>query len=84
MNSSPSGREAILGRIREALQDVPAGEQPAAVAVTRAYQHSGTSEREEMVERFIERVADYKVNVRRVCPPPGCPRKLSCCATIHP
>jgi L-lactate dehydrogenase complex protein LldG len=56
----------MLGRIREALQDVPASEQPAAVAVTRAYQHSGISEREEMIERFIERVADYKVNVRRV------------------
>ena len=66
MNRATSAREEMLGRIREALQDVPATEQPEATVVTRAYLRSGTSEHEEMIERFIERVADYKVNVQRV------------------
>ena len=66
MNQPTNAREAILGRIREALQDVPAAEQPAEVAVTRSYLRNGTSEHEELIEHFIERVADYKVNVRRI------------------
>jgi L-lactate dehydrogenase complex protein LldG len=66
MNQATNAREAILGRIREALQDVSGAEQPAEVAVPRSYLHNGTSEHEEMIEHFIERVADYKVNVRRV------------------
>lgn len=66
MSDGTNARAAILGRIREALQDVPASEQPEAVAVGRAYLHSGTSERAEVIERFIERVTDYKVKVRRV------------------
>lgn len=66
MNRALNAREAILGRIREALQDVPATEQPAQVPVVRAYLHSGVTEHAEMVERFIERVADYKVQVKRV------------------
>lgn len=66
MRNGTNARELILGRIREALQDVPTGEQPAEIAVTRAYLHAGSSEHEEVMERFIERVADYKVNIRRV------------------
>jgi L-lactate dehydrogenase complex protein LldG len=66
MTEPNNARSEILRRIREALQDVPTGEQPAGVAVTRAYRHSGTGEHEEMLARFIERVADYKVNVQRV------------------
>jgi L-lactate dehydrogenase complex protein LldG len=61
-----NAREEILGRIREALQDVPASEQPADVAVARDYRRQGDATREEMIERFIERVSDYKVAVRRV------------------
>jgi L-lactate dehydrogenase complex protein LldG len=61
-----SAREEILGRIREALQDVPASEQPADVAVVRDYRRQGDATREEMIERFIERVSEYKVMVRRV------------------
>lgn len=61
-----SAREEILGRIREALQDVPASEQPADVAVARDYRRLGDTPREEMIERFIERVSDYKVTVSRV------------------
>jgi L-lactate dehydrogenase complex protein LldG len=61
-----AAREAILQRIRAALHDVPANEQPEDVAVARDYRHSGTAAREEVVAQFIERVADYKVLVRRV------------------
>ena len=66
MTEFAGARSEILSRLREALQDVPASEQPAGVAVTRAYRHSGSDEYEEMLARFIERVADYKVKVQRV------------------
>lgn len=61
-----SAREEILGRIRESLQDVPGSEQPDNVPVERTYLQQGSTEHEEMVERFIERVSDYKVTTRRV------------------
>jgi L-lactate dehydrogenase complex protein LldG len=61
-----TAREAILRRIRTALHDVPADEQPEDVAVVRDYRHSGTAAREEVIAQFIERVADYKVLVQRV------------------
>jgi L-lactate dehydrogenase complex protein LldG len=66
MKKDLNAREEILGRIREALQDVPATEQPTEVAVARTYLQSGTTEHSEMIERFIERVTDYKVDVKRV------------------
>lgn len=66
MSSSLDARAAILGHIREALQDGADREPLEAVSVPRTYRQRGTTEREELVERFIERVADYKVNLRRV------------------
>jgi L-lactate dehydrogenase complex protein LldG len=66
MSQSMNAREEMLSRIREALQDVPGTEEPEAMAVTRTYRRHGTTEQEEMIEAFIERVADYKVDVRRV------------------
>jgi L-lactate dehydrogenase complex protein LldG len=66
MSEVSGARAEILKRIRESLQDVPTSELPAEVIVTRAYRHSGTDEHEEILARFIERVADYKVKVRRV------------------
>jgi L-lactate dehydrogenase complex protein LldG len=60
-----SAREEILGRIRDALQDVPAEEQPADVVVARDYRQQGCTQREMLVELFIERVRDYKVTVQR-------------------
>ena len=71
-----SAREEILGRIREALQDVPASEQPVDVAVARDYRRQGDAPREGMIERFIERVSDYKVTVRRVSEP-GLPEAIA-------
>lgn len=66
MSSSLDARAAILGRIRESLQDGAGREQPEIVSVPRAYRQRGATDREELVGRFIERVADYKVNLRRV------------------
>lgn len=66
MSDSLDARTAILGRIHEALQDVPNDEQPGTISVARTYRQHGTMEREELVQRFIERVADYKVNLSRV------------------
>lgn len=66
MSEAMNARQEILSRIREALGDVPASEQPEAVAVARSYRHSGTATHEEMLARFIERVADYKVDVQCV------------------
>jgi L-lactate dehydrogenase complex protein LldG len=56
-------REEILARVRRALADVPAGEEPKDVPVPRTYlqRESGTT-----VDRFLERVADYGASVRRV------------------
>ncbi len=61
-----TAREAILQSIRAALHDVPADERPEDAAVARDYRQSGSAAREEVVEQFIERVADYKVLVQRV------------------
>lgn len=66
MSNGNMGREEVLRRIRMALRDVPSGEQAGDVAVTRDYRHSELTDSEEVVERFAERVAEYKVNVQRV------------------
>lgn len=56
-----STREAVLGRIRSALADVPPDEGPDDVAVTRSYRHHGDGG----AELFAERVSDYRADVRR-------------------
>jgi len=61
-----NAREEILGRIRRALQDVPAEERPEDVTVARDYRHQGDMQQEPLVELFIERVRDYKVMVQRI------------------
>jgi L-lactate dehydrogenase complex protein LldG len=66
MTIGSTARQEMLQRIRMALRDVPAGEQPQDVAVARDYRRSETVPREEVVERFVERVAEYKVTVRRI------------------
>ncbi len=66
MSTNNPAREVMLTRIRAALRDVPPGEQPEDVPVARDYLLSGTDAREEVIERFVERVADYKVHVQRV------------------
>ena len=59
-------RETILWRIRRATRDVPEEERPADVGVERGYREKDEASREEIVERFAERVAEYEATVRRV------------------
>ena len=61
-----SARETILFRIRRATRDVPEGERPEDVSVERGYRTEDESPREEIVERFAERVAEYEATVHRV------------------
>lgn len=75
-----SAREEILGRIRAALHDVPAGEQPADVAVARDYRRQGSLQQAELVERFIERVSDYRVLVQRTDEQELAQAIAACCA----
>ena len=63
---TPTAKEAILGRVREALRDVPASERPGDVPVPRDYRTSDHSDREDRVEQFVERVSEYKATVGRV------------------
>ncbi|MFD4661126.1 lactate utilization protein C [Kitasatospora sp. NPDC058444] len=63
-----SSREAVLGRIRAALTDVPADEAPADVPVPRDYRRSHTRPGENTVALFAERVADYRATVTRTDP----------------
>jgi L-lactate dehydrogenase complex protein LldG len=56
-------REEILARIARSLSDVPARERLEDVEVPRAYRRT---EPGDAVERFVERVSEYKTTVRRV------------------
>ena len=51
MSTASIGREEVLRRIRAALRDVPAGEQPGDVAVARDYRRSETAD--SVGSRFI-------------------------------
>jgi L-lactate dehydrogenase complex protein LldG len=57
-------RDEILGRIRSALRDVPPAERPQDVPVTRDYRHGGELSAAQTVERFTQRVRDYRAEVR--------------------
>jgi L-lactate dehydrogenase complex protein LldG len=63
-----SAKETILGRVRAALDDVPAAEASADVAVARDYRRTGALGAEETIALFAERCADYRADVRRVRP----------------
>jgi L-lactate dehydrogenase complex protein LldG len=58
-------REEILGRVRNALVDVPDGETPADVVVDRSY-FTTDPDPEHRVDHFIERVTEYRAKVHRV------------------
>lgn len=60
-----AAREEMLNRIRQATRDVPESERPEDVAVERGYRHESGAPREEIVERFAQRVAEYEATVRR-------------------
>ncbi len=56
-------RAQILGRVRRALADVPAGERSADVRVTRDYRRVGDLDRPARVRRLRERLSDYGAEV---------------------
>lgn len=58
-----TAREVVLMRVAAALRDVPADERPEQVLVPREYR---LSEGGDVVERFIERISEYKTTVCRV------------------
>jgi L-lactate dehydrogenase complex protein LldG len=58
-----NARDEILARIERALRDVPPGERPADVVVRRGYVRA---EAADAVERFVERIAEYRTTVVRV------------------
>lgn len=61
-----SARDEILQRVRAALHDVPQRERPVDVAVERGYRATDAAPREQLIEQFVERVAEYKATVRHV------------------
>ncbi|MEJ7751040.1 MAG: LUD domain-containing protein [Thermoleophilaceae bacterium] len=54
-------REAVLGRVRTALRDAPMH----APAPARGYRTEGDLDRAGVLDRFAERVADYRAEVTR-------------------
>ncbi len=64
--SPTDARSTILSKIRAALSDVPASEQPDDVKVPRDYLTTDPDPAESRLERFCERVAEYKATVRQV------------------
>lgn len=61
-----SAKEEILRRIRRATHDVPAEERPEDVPIERSYRKEDDMPREEIVERFAERAAEYEATVHRL------------------
>jgi L-lactate dehydrogenase complex protein LldG len=58
----------VLGRIKAALADVPTAERPHHVRVTRAYRAGDPSDRDDLVERLVDRLTDYGATVHHVSP----------------
>ena len=63
-----SSREAILGRIREALSDVPAVAAADDVHVDWEYGRRPAGAADDTLGLFVERVEDYRAQVTRVAP----------------
>jgi hypothetical protein len=61
-----AARDEVLHRIQSALRDVPVDERPEDVPVTSEYRHAGADTRKELVERFTDRLVDYKAKVSHV------------------
>jgi L-lactate dehydrogenase complex protein LldG len=61
-----SAREEILWRVRRATHDVPKDERPEDIPVERGYRKEDDTSREEIVEMFAERVAEYEATVHRL------------------
>ncbi|MEO6810685.1 MAG: lactate utilization protein C [Isosphaeraceae bacterium] len=63
MNTS---KDEILNRIQAALCDVPPAETPDDVPIAREYRHDDSSQHDGLIDRFAERVSEYRAVVRRV------------------
>jgi L-lactate dehydrogenase complex protein LldG len=61
-----TAREEILRRVRRATHDVPKDERPEDVPVERGYRKEDDAPRDDIVERFAERVAEYEATVHCV------------------
>lgn len=61
-------RTEILRRIKTALRDVPDAETPDQWPIERGYGRSSPLPRGELVQRFAQRVAEYKARVSTVAP----------------
>ena len=61
-----AARDEILSRIRGALRDVPGHERPEDIAVVRGYRTRDRTDPAAQLDRFAERVSDYRAEVRRV------------------
>jgi L-lactate dehydrogenase complex protein LldG len=61
-----SARKEILWRVRRATYDVPKDERPEDIPVERGYRKEDDTSREEIVEMFAERVAEYEATVHRL------------------
>jgi L-lactate dehydrogenase complex protein LldG len=61
-----SPKEEILWRIRRATRDVPEDEHPEDIPAEQGYRKEDDAPRAEIVERFAERVGEYKATVHRV------------------
>ncbi|MET8540761.1 lactate utilization protein C [Kitasatospora sp. NPDC004799] len=77
-----SSREAVLGRIRAALADVPRGESPEDVPVPKDYRRSHVEPGGDRVALFAERVADYRATVTRT-DPAGLPDAIAAALTAR-
>ncbi len=61
-------RAVVLGKIREALHDVPKSERAHDVPVDRSYRTVDSASFSERISLFVERVREYKARVRPVRP----------------
>jgi L-lactate dehydrogenase complex protein LldG len=58
-----TGRDVVLARIKAGLSEIPPDERPDDVGIPRDYLRTLDSD---VVERFVERISEYKTTVRRV------------------
>lgn len=61
-----SSKDKILGKVRNALSNVPEEERPDEVQVPRKYRQKGELSDTEIVDLFAERVGEYKAEVKRI------------------
>jgi len=78
MTVSSSSRDRILGRIRHALRDVSPGETPGDVPIAREYRLDDPGPHEQVIEQFLEKVAEYRAIVHHVAAA-DLPEKIASC-----